>query len=365
MRGWTASVGGAVVLAATTAAAQGAPTRRELLDRADAASRAGRHGEALAAAEAAGRMQMTPSVRMFLAEEHEALAGEGEARHLVDAARAAETCVREATAQTALNNRERILARCTVLLQRINARIARVRVAGVPAGAEVRLDGEVLPEAEWNTPVEVLPGERVVEVRVAGGGVFRRAVRLAAGASETVTVVLAAPPAVENATPGAGAGAGDVARDDMAPPTWPRVVGWSLVGVGAVSLGVSAWQWANTSGYADDAANGTGDHGGAWARYADAINPANAAGARALSIDDVCERARADAGNADARGAASLCDAHAQARAMAIAFGVGGGVLAVAGVVLVAVAPRARAARVAVAPLVGAGVGGAAVGGAF
>jgi len=355
-----------VVLAATAVFAQGTPTRRELLDRADAASRAGRHGEALAAAEAAGRMQMTPSVRMFLAEEHEALAGEGEARHLVDAARAAETCVREATAQTALNNRERILARCTVLLQRINARIARVRVAGVPAGADVRLDGEALTESEWNVPVEVLPGERVVEVRAAGGGVFRRAVQLAAGASETVTVVLAATPAAENAGAGAGAGAGGVTPDEGAPPAWPRVVGWSLVGVGAVSLGLSAWQWASASGYADDSENGAGDDGGAWARYANLINPANAAGARALSIDDVCDRARADMANdPDARGAASLCDAQASARTLAIAFGVGGGVLAVAGVVLVAVAPRARAARVAVAPLVGAGAGGVVVGGAF
>jgi hypothetical protein len=143
-------------------------------------------------------------------------------------------------------------------------------------------------------------------------------------------------------------------------------VGWSLGGVGAVSLGLSAWQWASASGYADDSENGTGDYGGAWARYANAINPANGAGARVLSIDDVCERARAGMANyPDARDAASLCDAQASARTLAIAFGVGGGVLAVAGVVLVAVAPRARAARVAVAPLVGAGAGGVVVGGAF
>jgi hypothetical protein len=362
VRGGLLAIGCGVVAFATSAGAQGAPERRELLTRAEAASRAGQHAEALALGEAAGRMQMTPSVRMFLAEEHEALAaGEAPGRHLLDAVDAAAACVREANAQRALNHRDWILTRCTALLQRLNARIARVRVvvaAGAPAGTALRLDDRALDAAEWNTPLEVLPGERVVEARAPGGAVFRQTLRLAAGGSATVTVAFA------DAAGGAGDGG---ARGGGEPtPVWPRVVGWSLVGVGAVGLAVSAWQWASTRGYGDDSLNGTGELGGAWARYANRVAPPDALGVRAISIDEGCARARADAAtDADARGAASLCDAHGQARALAIAFGVGGAALAVAGAVVVAVAPRARAARVAVAPVVGAGLGGVVVGGAF
>ncbi len=310
-------------------------------------------------------MQMTPSVEMFLAEEHEALAeGGARGRHLLDAAAMAEACVRDANAQPALNNRERILARCTELLGRLNARIARVRVAvaaTAPAGTEVRLGGRVLTGAEWNTPVEVLPGESVVEARSPDGGVFRQAVTLAPEGSATVTVRF----------PEAAAREEPVREEPVRPveaaaaPVWPRVLGWSLVGAGALGAAIGVWQWASSNAYADDAENGTGEHGGAWARYVGRINPA-VGGARALSVDDVCARAAsASATDADARGAAALCDESASARTMALAFGVGGAALAAAGVVVLAVAPRSVSARVAVAPMVGGGVGGVVVVGRF
>ena len=355
----------ALLLTPARAGAQEATSRRELLTRAEAASRAGQHAEALALGEAAGRMQMTPSVEMFLAEEHEALAdGGAPGRHLLDAAAMAEACVRDAGAQPALNNRERILARCAELLGRLDARIARVRVvvaATAPAGTAVRLGERALTGAEWNTPVAVLPGERVVEARAPDGRVFRQALTLAAGGSATVTVRF--PEAAVREEP--------VREEPVRPveaaaaPVWPRVVGWSLVGAGALGAALGVWQWADSSAYADDAENGTGEYGGAWARYVGRINPV-VGGARALSVDDVCARAAsASATDADARGAAALCDESASARTMALAFGVGGAALAVAGAVVVAVAPRSRGAQVAVAPMVGGGVGGVVVVGRF
>jgi hypothetical protein len=353
----------ALLLTPAWSRAQEAPSRRDLLVRAEAASREGQHADALALAEAAGRMQMTPSVRMFLAEEHEALAEGGvRGRHLLDAAAMAQACVRDANAQPTLNNRDRILARCTVLLQRLNARIARVRVvvaATPPAGTEVRLDERRLTDAEWNTPIEVLPGESVVEARSPDGRVFRQTVRLAAEGSATVTVRFS--PVALTSAPGALAD-----RPPAASPVWPRVVGWSLVGVGAVGVALGVWQWGVSRSLADDAEHGTGASGEAWARYATRVNPADERGARRYSITEVCVRADGEAAtDADARGAATLCEASGTARTLGFALGVGGAVLAGVGAVVLAVAPRAATARVAVAPWVERGLSGAVVGGRF
>jgi len=350
----------ALLLTPTWAWAQEATSRRELLARAEAASRAGEHAEALALGEAAGRMQMTPSVQMFLAEEHEALAeGGARGRHLLDAAAMAEACVRDANAQPGLNNRDRILARCTELFRRLNARIARVRVivaATAPAGTTVRLGERALTAAEWNTPVEVLPGESVVEARAPDGGMSRQTVRLAAGGVATVRVSF----------PREGASRDErvLAVEAQEALVWPRVLGWSMVGVGALGGVLGAWQWAVSDGLADDGARGAGAEGGAWARYVARVNPELPNGARRLSITEVCLRADgAPAGDADAGGAASLCEASGSARTLAFALGVGGAVVAGVGAVFVALAPRAVRARVAVTTMVGAGVGGVVVGG--
>lgn len=155
-----------------------------------------------------------------------------------------------------------------------------------------------------------------------------------------------------------------------------RWVGFGLLGAGVVAGGLGVWQWANTAGYGDDSRDGTGEFGGAWARYDNAINAPNSAGARALTVDQVCERARADVTNPDARGAASLCDAQGQAQAMALAFGVGGLVLAGVGAAFVVVdgaSPSARRegqsapprASLRVSPLLAPGLGGVHLGMSF
>lgn len=152
-----------------------------------------------------------------------------------------------------------------------------------------------------------------------------------------------------------------------------RWVGVGLLGAGVIAGGIGVWQWASSSGYGDDSLNGTGDYGGAWARYDNRINPAMG-GARALSVDDVCTRAASEsATDADARGAASLCDSHGTAQTMAIAFGVGGLVLAGVGAALVVIdgmgsgsreegQARPAQARLQVAPVLAPGLGGVNVG---
>jgi len=150
-----------------------------------------------------------------------------------------------------------------------------------------------------------------------------------------------------------------------------RWVGVGLLGVGVIAGGIGVWQWASSSGYGDDSLNGTGELGGAWARYDNRINPVMS-GARALSVDEVCTRAASES-DADGRGAASLCDSHGTAQTMAIAFGVGGIVLAGLGAALVVLdgmasgsreegAPRPAQARLQVAPVLAPGLGGVNVG---
>lgn len=359
---------------ASAAEAQTPPAeRRALLEQARASSGRGDHAEALRIGEAAAGIQMTPSLQMFLAEEHEALtADESGGGHLLAAVGLAEACVRDANAQPALNNREWILHRCTALVTRLNPRIARVRVEvppPVPAVTRVRVAGRELTAAEWNSPVEVVPGEVVVEASAEGRGLYRRVVIARAGAHETVTVVWPEVPAVTQRP--ARTGDGSVANERAAasgvragPSRTGQVAGWSLVGVGVVAGAVGVWQWVASSEQASQSFEPTTAEGAAWERYARRIN-----GGNTLTIEAGCERARADAAtNADAASFRDACDANERSIVMAYAFGIGGAVVALGGAALVVLTrpgSGAEGPRVSVAPWVTRGVGGVVVGGTF
>ena len=76
---------------------------RALLQQAFSQSNQGEHAIALQLAEEAAATRMTPGVRLFLAEEHDALShGEGASEHLIVAERFALECLEEAAAQRAL-----------------------------------------------------------------------------------------------------------------------------------------------------------------------------------------------------------------------------------------------------------------------
>lgn len=112
-----------------------------------------------------------------------------------------------------------------------------------------------------------------------------------------------------------------------------RYVGLGVLGLGVVSGVVGVVQLLNSSSQSNDALNGNGDQGAAWARYDNDINPQ-----RRLSVSDVCSRAATDAANnPDAALANNLCDSNSTARVMAYAFGIGGVVIAGVGAALVVI----------------------------
>lgn len=341
-----------VVVPLASQAQSSPPERRVLLEQAREASDRGDHVEALRIGETAARMGMSTSLQMFLAEEHESLAvGALGASHLLSAVRFAEACIRSTETQQTLHNRDWIIHRCTVLLQRLNPRIARITVrvpTTAPTGLQVLLDGRPLPAEAWGRPQEVLPGLVVVEATHDDLPTYRRELSLRAGSHETVEVPV--PTAVGGTTPAAS--------------RLGVVVGWSLIGVGAVALGVGVSQWIATSEQSSDTWEPTTPEGAAWERYAHRINADNT-----LSIEAGCERAQAaPATDTDAAAVRDLCDANARAVAMAWGFGVGGLVLAAGGTTLLALTRRttnAPTTRVMVAPVLAHGVGGVVIGGAF
>src|SRR4051794_11687098 len=81
--------------------------RTQLLEQAESARQRGDHAAAIEAAGRAGRVRMTPSLRLFLAEEHVALG------HPAEALANAEACIREVQRDGSLRNGAVILASCT------------------------------------------------------------------------------------------------------------------------------------------------------------------------------------------------------------------------------------------------------------
>lgn len=342
-----------VALAAGPAFAQSATelmaNRRRLLDQAFEAASRGSHSDALQFAEQAAQIQMSPSIRMFLAQQHEELSHSPEGGdHLVEAATQADACVREATEQVTLNRRVEIMRNCAEVFDRLNPRVARVRLQvprPTPAGLRVRVNDRDVLERDWGSPIAVLPGEVSVDATTTDRGTFHRAITLTAGRIEAVAITL--PVTADTASTSSGR-------------LTTRIVGFTLLGVGVVGGAVGVVEALASNAQSSDALNGSGDQGAAWARYYNDVNPA-----RRLSVDDVCASAATDASNnPDAALANNLCDSNRSARTLALAFGLGGAALAVAGAVLTVVSyvgAPSRTARVSVSPVLGANVGGAAL----
>ncbi len=321
----------------------------------DLSTQAGDHGRALALAVEVGRIRMTPSLRLFMAEEHEFLSRDvgGEA-HLLDAATEAAQCIRDATAQAAIEDRPRILRDCTQVLNRVNARVARVRVTVAPesaAGTRVRVNGRDVPSASWGVALPTLPGDVVVEAERPARTPLRRSYLVAAGASREVTISWA------EDLPGAAPAAPVIAAPAhvAAPPSTPlRVLGWVTAGLGVASVVVGVVEWSRTRDQSVLTLNSSDTDGQAWTRYVNAVNPA-----RARSLDEVCDQAGRDAVTSrDAAFSYNLCGSNASARAMAWGFGLGGVALMAAGAAVLALS-YASGGHVEAAPVVSAGYGGA------
>lgn len=215
----------AVALAPGVAAAQeGAAevARRQLVDDAQAAQDRGDHAQALALAQRAREIRMTPSLRALIAQEESALG------RLVDALGNAQRCAREAEADTALSGREEVLSTCRALAAELEPRLGSV-VVSVPEaeGVSVRVAGVVLAAALYGTRVPVVPGRVAIEASAPGRADFREELDVAAGQSRAIEVRLA-----EDAVPRAPSGGPDL--------TGPVV----LLAAGVVVLGSSGGTFA-------------------------------------------------------------------------------------------------------------------------
>jgi hypothetical protein len=203
--------------------------RRELIDQAGQARRTGDHEQALDLAGRAGRVRMSPSLRLMIAEESR------DTGRLVPALEGAYRCAAEAQADRQTPNTERVLALCTALAQDLGRRVGRLQV-DVPssAGPGVRLlvAGREVPRNLWSMPVPVVPGLVTVEIADGRGMIVRRDVRVMAGSRVAVPIDL--PAGVSR----------DVLRPSVGRPdgrrTGPGAGPWALVGVGGLALGSAA-----------------------------------------------------------------------------------------------------------------------------
>ncbi|MEI8259235.1 MAG: hypothetical protein WCJ30_26505, partial [Deltaproteobacteria bacterium] len=250
-----------------------AAVRRELLDQAQRARAANDHPRALDLATRAASLQMTPSLRMFVAEEQAALG------QFADALNNAELCTREAERDTGSRTHEAVMNACRQLAQTVRPRVARVTVQiaqPVPPGTRVTLAGHDLNSALYGVPYIVNPGVLVVEATADGMRAVRREVTVASGASldvalaferaqgaaivqpantTQVTVASAAPPpqnvvavnTVASPAPSSPEPSGHLAvasspphRSDVPATSGPGAGPWVVVGSGVAVMAISA-----------------------------------------------------------------------------------------------------------------------------
>lgn len=215
--------------------------RTRLMRAATTARDAGDHATALRSARRAGEIRMTPSLRLFIAEEEETA---GQLAAAYDDARA---CVSEVDASPPIQNAAGLRRDCEALSTRLARRLAFVTLT-VPTveGASVRVDGVALDRERWGRAITRGAGSVVVEAEAPGRRRFRREINLRAGVTERVAIAL---PAAESSAP-------SVATPEVpAQPetrSGPGAGPWVLVGVGAASLVASGVFFALRGGAISD-----------------------------------------------------------------------------------------------------------------
>lgn len=172
---------------------QAAATRQLLLEQATQARVANDWPRALELARRAGQLQMTPSVRVFIAEAEQAT------NQLPAALVTASTCIREAEADVNLRSRDVILARCRELRAALLARVGHVvlRVPSPsPAGLRITVAGATVPEALYGLPYVVQPGEVSISATAQGREPFTRTLTVTPGQEVPLEIALATTAAV-------------------------------------------------------------------------------------------------------------------------------------------------------------------------
>lgn len=185
--------------------------RRQLILQAGALRDQGDHEGALERLRQAAARRMSPSLRLFIAQEERALG------RTMDALHSARQCADEFEADPALPHRDEFMASCRAIADTLAARMARlvVRVPPEATGATVGLRGAPLPRSAWGVAQELTAGSALVEAAAPGRVPFSREVTLAPGATVTVRVelplraggdMIAPPPPAVEASRGAGSG---------------------------------------------------------------------------------------------------------------------------------------------------------------
>lgn len=227
-----------------------AAARRELLDQAQQARVANDHARALDLSLRASRIQMTPSLRMFIAEEQAATG------LVADALNNAEVCVHEAERDTGSRIREVVMTTCQTLANTVRPRVARITVQTpqpAPAGLHITVGGHDLNDAFFGVPYIVNPGNVVIEAVAPGYQSVHREVSLASGAAADVPLALVrietGPVVGASGEPSSGrptatvtASIAPVAQHpvEQHPSRGPGAAPWIVMGAGIVLLGVSA-----------------------------------------------------------------------------------------------------------------------------
>lgn len=163
--------------------------RALLIEQAERAAAAGDHRASLSLAERAGRIEMTPSLRMLIAQEQ--LASGAPAAAMASAL----TCVREGTRDATLPYRENLLARCRDVGQRARAAVALV-VLRAPVDApdvRVELDGQTLPPEVIDVPQPMDPGAHALVVRAPSRRPHAQSFDARVGEAQEVALELGAP----------------------------------------------------------------------------------------------------------------------------------------------------------------------------
>ncbi|MFO0562882.1 MAG: hypothetical protein U0269_32985 [Polyangiales bacterium] len=217
--------------------------RRALIEQAETARTSGQHAQALAYAERAAAIQMSPSLRLFIAREQQAL------RQYASALGNSEVCVRDADRDASLRNREDILAACRAVTAEIQSSSGRVvvHVATPVDGLEVRVGDIAIRSTVFDAPYVVATGALTIRASAPGYRSFERTIDVAQGTSTNVEVNLERieadaqrppPPPLQTRAQGPGVGP------------------WVVVGVGGAGLiaGGALWLVASMQKGALDAA---------------------------------------------------------------------------------------------------------------
>ncbi|HKD43129.1 MAG TPA: carboxypeptidase-like regulatory domain-containing protein [Myxococcaceae bacterium] len=210
-------------------------SRQTMLDAAQKAKAAHDHQRALSLASRAGDIQMTPSLRLFIAEE-QSVVGE-----FADSMSNAELCAEEASDDKTLKNREKIIRACRSLINKLQKSVARILVVmpdPPPAYAQVMINGRVLPESLYGKFYFLAPGNARVEASAPGYLPFKYEVVVGTGEEETVNVAMSRdlPPLPPPAVP-----APEVVSTAPEEKSSFREVGpYVALGTGVASLGASA-----------------------------------------------------------------------------------------------------------------------------